>query len=1005
MKKLFTFLSLLLVSVGTWAGYYTVASPYDTQGGMYTSTVVYGPISSNEQFYTDALDVYEVAAFVGDECRAVATPTPSKTNDEWTLSLRVPTKNAASATADAGKPITFKIYNARSGKEFTLNTSSAVTWQADGTSRVIFSLTVATGVTLGEIKMNLNETVDLMNYLTVTPQGASLPLNQSITWSLGNFVSFGTINGNMLTANQSTENDPISYGVTIGNLGAWGNLYIYAPATSIRIEDPTEVTFRIGEDNDALNELLSTSLDNPHFTVTPSYTTDYVRWEIVDGTSVAQSETGGYILKEKGTTHVRPVVVHRDGTELRPSTVITINVVQPVTSISFHWVSQDFHNMANVGDDVYARLASRVRILPTTANNQRYTFNVMLPTGGPAGDAVTQTTNSLVFNEPGLYGVQVVSEDNPQLTSTMLFEVENPAKEVNIAQDELNIMYDQNNESFTAIVKRAIMSNISLGPQDYSTAGGSITATGDAVTLNQQGTMISDNGVFVSLSAAGEGTSTVTVTVRWNNYDNFDGTVESITTSSASKSFTVTIASALQKFVVTHTPWTGGGTLVFIPVPATAAYNPDDVYITLSMDDYPSDWTTVSISSRSDNNGIITVNYLAELPGTISVLATDGPLPSPGSANSEFQDVVLAYTLVDGSILDNETRFTGFTVPATYDFQSGWQWRSNSYGDLGNQFNEFFNDSFLKHFAEARTQSVVLINDAEWGLFSDGDFTLSQGQCYKIKMNTSTGTQLTYGYFDGDDHHIDLHEGWTWVGSPYVYDRQLTNALPMTGATLANETLIVSKTGGSAVWDAANHKWTGNLTKIEKNQGYLVYSPTAGQTLSFAAEEDMAQGDESVAGARSARASVWSYDASQFANNMSMIAEMKDVADLDNYTVGAFVNGECRGEGVAVDGRLFITVHGNSGEQVTFRLHNELTGEYFDVPETVMSQQMLGTLGAPVRLTAPAVITGINEAIVSDRSAAGSSTSEVYDLMGRQNPNAKLTIRRMADGKMHKVVK
>ncbi len=66
---------------------------------------------------------------------------------------------------------------------------------------------------------------------------------------------------------------------------------------------------------------------------------------------------------------------------------------------------------------------------------------------------------------------------------------------------------------------------------------------------------------------------------------------------------------------------------------------------------------------------------------------------------------------------------------------------------------------------------------------------------------------------------------------------------------------------------------------------------------------------------------------------------------------------------------------------------------------------MLGTLGAPVRLTAPAVITGINEAIVSDRSAAGSSTSEVYDLMGRQNPNAKLTIRRMADGKMHKVVK
>ena len=120
---------------------------------------------------------------------------------------------------------------------------------------------------------------------------------------------------------------------------------------------------------------------------------------------------------------------------------------------------------------------------------------------------------------------------------------------------------------------------------------------------------------------------------------------------------------------------------------------------------------------------------------------------------------------------------------------------------------------------------------------------------------------------------------------------------------------------------------------------------------------------------------------------------------MEDYTVGAFVDGECRGEGVLIDGKAFITVHGNSGELVTFRLHNELTGEFFDVVETVKSQQMLGTLQAPVTLSIPVVVTGIQNIENSELK------TERYDLLGRKNPNAKLTIVRTADGKMRKVVK
>lgn len=146
MKKLFTFLSLLMVSVGIWAQqgdfndtpyqwpgnqnvqeptYFTLTAPYDTNGSHYFSTYLYGTISTNEQDYTDNLSIYEVAAYVGDECRAVATP--RKINGEWVLMINVWSKDDASVEADTGKPITFKIYNARLGKEYTLNVSQAVT--------------------------------------------------------------------------------------------------------------------------------------------------------------------------------------------------------------------------------------------------------------------------------------------------------------------------------------------------------------------------------------------------------------------------------------------------------------------------------------------------------------------------------------------------------------------------------------------------------------------------------------------------------------------------------------------------------------------------------------------------------------------------------------------------------------------------------------------------------------------------------------------------------------
>jgi hypothetical protein len=147
---------------------------------------------------------------------------------------------------------------------------------------------------------------------------------------------------------------------------------------------------------------------------------------------------------------------------------------------------------------------------------------------------------------------------------------------------------------------------------------------------------------------------------------------------------------------------------------------------------------------------------------------------------------------------------------------------------------------------------------------------------------------------------------------------------------------------------------------------------------------------------------VWSYDHSRFANNMVMVAEMPELPNAEQYTIGAFVGDDCRGEGEFIDGMAFITVHCKNGEQVSFRLHNEATGEYYDIDQTVKSRQRIGSLQQPLLFTSEQiqqVVTGISDV------KTGATRAQCYDLGGRRTVNSKVSIVRMANGTYRKVVK
>lgn len=296
----------------------------------------------------------------------------------------------------------------------------------------------------------------------------------------------------------------------------------------------------------------------------------------------------------------------------------------------------------------------------------------------------------------------------------------------------------------------------------------------------------------------------------------------------------------------------------------------------------------------------------------------------------------------------------------------GWSWISLFANKVGQ-------DIFYKYFYDAqevRSQYMLVYNDPEYGFFGDL-MELTTAEAYKICVKDGAHFDMflydggVYNYNTGRD--INLMPGWTWVSNPYCFDHDLQVAFGK--ATFANDSRIVSKNDGFATFQ--DGQWVGTLTRFNAGEGYLVYNAAAENAfVSFAAEGVIPKAEpRSVASARrAAEQSVWSYDGSRFADNMSVICQPTTELEADRYTIGAFVGDECRGEGRMINGRFFVTVHGEMGEKVSFRLYDALTGEYFVLDDAVDFASTVGTYQRPMALNTP-TLTGI-DSVTGDQGVA-----------------------------------
>ena len=349
---------------------------------------------------------------------------------------------------------------------------------------------------------------------------------------------------------------------------------------------------------------------------------------------------------------------------------------------------------------------------------------------------------------------------------------------------------------------------------------------------------------------------------------------------------------------------------------------------------------------------------------------------------------------------------------------TGWEWISlyayksgqtslaltNTSGDYLAWMNTDANNKVI----EIRSQSALLYNDATWGFIGDITELSPAGGMYKVKAKYADASSCVLNL--GSDcvpitsttvSYNTIQTGYTWIS--YPLETATTIAETQLASNALSGDMIIGKTS-SATFNGTT--WLPADFTFQPGKGYIYYTaggggfrpnfnaPAGGGVKGwadggafgdrtgkpFGTNDGGKDGDGLCGAEEGGMVSPWKYDASAFADNMPVIAALEGLETGERFSIGAYVGDECRGEGRAVDGNIFIiNVAGQSGELVHFRLYNKATGAFTDLDQSIIYTAMQGSLRAPVRLSGSGVVDGIQSVEQTPASA-----DAMYNLAGQK---------------------
>ena len=314
------------------------------------------------------------------------------------------------------------------------------------------------------------------------------------------------------------------------------------------------------------------------------------------------------------------------------------------------------------------------------------------------------------------------------------------------------------------------------------------------------------------------------------------------------------------------------------------------------------------------------------------------------------------------------------------ELQEGWNWVSLYTEKEDNNLIDFK----VSDISEIRSQSDILINDAKYGFFGTLNYMDMSKAMFQIKAKKNT--RVLTGCIRPEDatETINAYAGFTWMNNANQVNIPGKALKLFAIAGCSDGDYIITKNNFAVYSD---REWiAGEGFSLNVGEGFIYFNTmnldkdiTVNQRVNQASINRVAS-----AGAKVLRAAKhWDYDTSKYPDNMAIIATLPGIENASDYSVGAFVGDEVRGEGsVATGNLLFINVAGKSGEKVTFKLLNKFTGEVLGVDGCLNYAMVRGTMDSPVELSVPGYTpTGINESTVS---TLDDDVKAIHDLSGRR---------------------
>lgn len=865
-----------------------------------------------------------LGAFIDGECRGLdnAQLTYGKNNNViWYFPLRI--KGSA---GDNGKTISFR-YRSHDGLEYDLSEKSPLTYQnaaTTGTLSALYNLQFVQPLyysfTQTNVSVKVGEKLDMMQFIKFDPENANVPQNPE--WDFANSKAFFEVVDNQLIGKAPARNYYL--GVRFGDLKFNGqtssfSVDVIQPATSLALLDEYKdgITVNLG-DTAALNSALRNC-----YTVEPANYNEQLTWKSSDETAIVPlvGSSQGKFSPQKTGTYTMTLSGENVSVSLKVTVVKGVIGIYPVGKVSTinMYVGESLTKLLPAGYEVYPADATDTRVVYTIDN-----VNNTVP--------ILQDINGdIVGANPGMARVKIESVQNPMASIWYSVNVMPNVATLSFKQTEMSISKPENDTDPTDFSKE-IRDNIVFAPSwPQYTNGGlalAIVSTNDNVLSVNYDFMI--DSLYAQPIQLGQATVKVEYSTALTQATD-SGLVDTIV--ELADSFKVNVVNGIKGFTLEQYIKIGNTDtyeLTLTPDPVGSIVDPSRISVEINSSmECPEEWKLATLTAVDKTGLKYTVVPASVGKGTISV-SLDGK-------------EVATSTLVIGQ---------------RYMQKAGWKWAS--FYDANTTWNS--PDVLLGDVVEEiRTADALLHNDPEYGYFGNV-YGLNSGVCYKIKVSDKEPGYLdllvTEGYTTTTSY--DMAPMWNWLANPYQYDHDIYAALnaAVSGNKFTDGDRIVSKDDGFAEY--MQGKWTGSLSVLRAGHGYMFYNAsTETTTITYAYEYGMPQG-KPVMNAPQRNRTIWVYNSAPFADNMTIVADLGDAYSTDNFSVGAFVGDECRGEGMMIDGKCFITAHADKGETISFRLYNETTGEMCSIDETLLFAKTAGSIKAPFRMNVGGVITGIN---------------------------------------------